>query len=486
MFSQDQPIQVTLKSVYNIHRHLEEFAVADNIRCRTPHKFHLSVRGQEGYMIVDDVEESGMPFHLAESAKGYFSLASSGARGEAGAFHYVRLTADGKTLLDLDFTKFREINELEDYFDGFTFPDLNCIGKGDLVSIKDFWALNEQGYLVCTGFQKSSISFGDNGPFSLLTFRHTPLENFEVEVGFEQCWRRYGVVFGCDKQTFPYYWLPDTYQSTGVRGAFAFVDAHNGACFVRGALIDKAQEQPIARVTHKCAQTQKRFVSKKQITLPRHTLTYHPYTPMTYHTENGVLHATPASVVYLPPNTPCRLEGEPDEIIRIEFDCNSTFPPLLIQPKQSDLLRRKFAEINTIWRSSLANKNYRAMSVFYRIMAELSQPTAEDVTADTMRTVLRYIHHHFNESTLSVKELAKISGMCETTFYQTFHKTCGMTPKAYILNCRLHHACTLLSTGDVKIYQVAENCGFTDEKYFMTAFKREMGISPGKYQKQFL
>ncbi|MBP3381109.1 MAG: helix-turn-helix transcriptional regulator [Clostridia bacterium] len=484
MFSPKQPILVTLKSIYSISRPPLEHAVAANIYRRTPHRFYLKLRGHKGYMTVDGVEESRMPFYFSENAKGCFSLASNGLLGDAGAFHYVRLTAGGETLLDLDFTKLRSIDELEQYFDCYVFPDLACDEKGDLASVKDYWMLNERGHLVCSGLQTGQVSFGDQGPFFLLTLRHPPIDIFEVEVGFEQSWRRYGVVFGCDKQSFPYYVLPNAYISTGVHGALAFADAHNGACFVRGALIDIEKGTPISRTAATCPQVKSRFVSKEQLSLPRHTLTYHISAPMNYYTEKEVLRATPGSVVYLPPNTPCRLEGDTDAILRIEFDSNHTFPPTLIQPKQPEMLRRMFDEINVIWHTTLANKNYRAMSIFYRIMAEISQPTPEKETADTMRDVLRYIHHHFSEPTLTVKEVAQMSGICESSFYHVFHEACGMTPKAYILNCRLHHACALLRTQEWKIYEVAEKSGFSDVKYFMTAFKREMGVSPGKYQKQ--
>lgn len=483
MFSQSQPIQVTLKSIYTIRRHTEEFAVADYVRRRTPHKFHLSVRGKEGAMTVDDVEESFMPFHLIESEKGAFSLASSGARGEAGAFCYVRLTANGETLLNIDFTKLQSVEELEEYFDCYYFSALNCNVKGELVSIRNHWELNEHGHLVCLGTEAQQISFGDNGPFFLLTMRGKAVKDFEVEVGFEQCWRRYGIVFGLEERHFPYYWLPNTYLSTGVRGALAFVNAHDGSGYIRGALIKPEDGSPICRVTQDMPQQQKLFSGKEQSTLLRHTLTYHIKSSMLYHTPHETLQATAGSVVYLPPNTPCRLEGEKDEIIRIEFDCDRTFPPSLIHPKQPEMLRRIFVELHSTWHSNLVNKNYRALACFYRIMAEISLPTAKAVTANTIREVLQYIHHHFAEPTLSVKEVAKQSGMCESAFYQTFHQTCGMTPKAYILNCRLHHACALLQTQDIKIYEVAEKSGFADVKYFMTAFKREMGISPGKFKK---
>lgn len=481
MFTQEQPVTVDLKSVYYIYRYPWEHAVASNIHAGTPHSFTFSLAGKQGVMTVDDMPESRSVFHFPTRPTGYFSLASNATETEPGAFRYVRLKAGEEILLDIDFQKIQTVDALEAYFDCYYFPDLEYDRIGRPVSIRQFWGFNARGNLHCIRERTGKVSFSDSGPFCVLTLRQVPLTDFEVQVGFEQCWRRYGIVFGCDKQKFPYHLLIQSDKYVGIRGGLVYADAHDGSCCVRGALCDSENRQALrslVRQSHPLVAD--RFQSKEQTTLPLHTLTYHFHGNMTYRFGDRTFKATPGSVLYLPPGIPCRLEGEKDTVTRIEFECAESFSPAILTPKQPEMVCKLFEELCTLWGSNLPGGQYRALSVFYRIMAEVSQPVSDSATA-TVRKAIQHINNHFTEPALSIREIAKATDICESYLYRLFRASCGMTPKEYILNCRLQHACALLKTRYYKVYEVAEKCGFSDAKYFMTAFKREMGISPGQY-----
>lgn len=480
MFSQEEPIQVVLRSAYRIFRPEISFAVAGNMHKATPHCFRFKVRGNEAEMTVDNVPESYTKAEFSKDKHSTFSLASNGSVSEPGAFRYVRLTANGETLLDLDFKKIQSVEELETYFTCYYFQTLSHDAKGLAAPIRNFWSLNERGHLVCSIPNKERVPFAENGPYALLTLRHTPINDFEVEVGFEQCWRIYGIVFGCDKRKFPFYSSNNQQNLVSISSSLAFANAHNGACYLRGNLIDPDTHKAVPRITKSCSQVELLFRSTEETTLPVHTLTYHFDDYMTYDFGSYTIKAERDTVLYLPPNIPCRLRGKTDHIYRIEFQCDQTFAPQLFVLKQPDLVRNLFAELNTVWFSSLPNRSYRALSVFYRILSELTRPiTAEYSTV--VREILYFIHHHFNEPTLTIKEIAEAIHISESHLYQAFQTACGMTPKEYVLNFRIQHACTLLKTGQYKIYEVAEKSGFSDAKYFITAFKRKMGISPKQY-----
>lgn len=480
MFSQEEPLRAALKSVYIINRPSVSFAVATNMRKATPHCFHFTVRGETAHMTVDNVPESHSIIRFPQKLHGVFSLASNGTATEPGAFRYVKLTANGETLLDLDFTKIQSVDELETYFTCYYFETLSRDAKGFAAPIRNFWSLNERGHLVCSIPKRDRVAFAVNGPFALLTLRHPPLDDFEAEVGFEQCWRIYGIIFGCGKRCFPFYDSISRLYPLGLQGGLAFANAHNGGCYVYGNVIPEDPENPVCRTTFTCPQVEQLFRSAEETTLPVHTLTYHFDDYMTYDFGTYSIKAEKNTVLYLPPNKPCRLCGETDHIVRIEFQCDQTFAPQQFALKQPDLVKNLFFELDSIWRSNLPNKSYRALSVFYRILAELSRPVPKEYS-DTVRQILSFIHNHFNEPTLTVKDIANTLSISESRLYQAFHDACGMTPKEYILSFRLQHACALLKTGQYKVYEVAEKSGFSDTKYFMTAFKRKMGISPKQY-----
>lgn len=480
MFSQEQPIQVVLQSVYHMYRPEISFAVATNMRNATPHCFHFKVRSKEADMTVDNVPESCTTFHFPKEVHGSFSLASNGTASEPGAFRYVRLTANGETLLDLDFTKIQSVDELETYFTCYYFDTLSRDTKGFAAPIRNFWSLNERGHLVCSIPSKGRVAFATSGPYALLTLRQLPIGDFEAEIGFEQCWRIYGIVFGCDKRTFPFYSLPNRTDGVGIRGGLAFANAHNGGCYMYGDLMDPATAKSISRATQTCPQVEKLFRSTEETTLPVHTLTYHFNDYMTYDFGSYTIKAEQDTVLYLPPDKPCRLRGQTDRIFRVEFQCEQTFAPQLFVMKQPELVKQLFTELCTIWHSDLPNRNYRALSTFYRIISELSRPIS-NLHNNIVREILTFMHNHFNEPTLTVKEIANALNISESHLYQSFRDACSITPKEYILNFRLQHACTLLKTGQYKVYDVAEKSGFSDAKYFVTAFKKKIGVSPKQY-----
>ena len=57
-----------------------------------------------------------------------------------------------------------------------------------------------------------------------------------------------------------------------------------------------------------------------------------------------------------------------------------------------------------------------------------------------------------------------------------------MTLGAYLTRCRIQKAMALLREGRLKVYEVAEACGYRDIAYFSGTFKKITGKSPSEYQ----
>lgn len=64
-----------------------------------------------------------------------------------------------------------------------------------------------------------------------------------------------------------------------------------------------------------------------------------------------------------------------------------------------------------------------------------------------------------------------------------FHQETGMTPCGYLLAERIAAAQKLLLETGPNVAAVATACGFSDEKYFMRAFKRRMGVTPSQFRR---
>ena len=97
--------------------------------------------------------------------------------------------------------------------------------------------------------------------------------------------------------------------------------------------------------------------------------------------------------------------------------------------------------------------------------------------------VISYINQHFAED-LSVKKLAKMYSMSENTFLRHFKKTCGKSPKHYIIELRLEKAMTLLKETNLSVGEVAEKTGFNSVVRFSAIFKKYYKVSPGSLKKK--
>ena len=71
--------------------------------------------------------------------------------------------------------------------------------------------------------------------------------------------------------------------------------------------------------------------------------------------------------------------------------------------------------------------------------------------------------------------------MSRSTFAERFRQRAGETPIAYLTRWRMMLAGEKLSQGRDTLAQIAASLGYESEHAFNTAFKRVMGISPGRY-----
>lgn len=94
---------------------------------------------------------------------------------------------------------------------------------------------------------------------------------------------------------------------------------------------------------------------------------------------------------------------------------------------------------------------------------------------------LSYIGTHFTEKIVAA-ELAEKLNVGRTTLMQSFKKYTGTTLNEYLLGCRMKRAVIMLEEGK-QLWDIAENCGFTDAPNFIRSFKRHFGTTPNAWRK---
>ncbi|MBN1672826.1 MAG: helix-turn-helix transcriptional regulator [Kiritimatiellae bacterium] len=97
---------------------------------------------------------------------------------------------------------------------------------------------------------------------------------------------------------------------------------------------------------------------------------------------------------------------------------------------------------------------------------------------------LRFIQHSWSDSTLSLPDVARAAGLSAHHFGRVFRREVGASPMQYLRDLRLERARRLLRHSDLRIGEVARECGVSDPLYFSRIFRHHTGQSPRRYRAQ--
>lgn len=103
--------------------------------------------------------------------------------------------------------------------------------------------------------------------------------------------------------------------------------------------------------------------------------------------------------------------------------------------------------------------------------------------ADRFADLLIWMADHPADD-LSVPALAGRAGMSERSFARRFAREVGQTPARHVLDLRLEHARLLLESTAWTLDRIAERSGFGTADTFHRLFRRELGLTPGRYRDQ--
>ncbi len=96
---------------------------------------------------------------------------------------------------------------------------------------------------------------------------------------------------------------------------------------------------------------------------------------------------------------------------------------------------------------------------------------------------ITYISRFYNDKRIDVNILSAKTGFSISYFQHLFTAVTGFSVMNYVRKQKLQKSLLELSTSDKNIIEIAMDFGFEYEEVFIRAFKREFGISPGKYRK---
>ncbi|MFZ4768086.1 MAG: helix-turn-helix domain-containing protein [Roseimicrobium sp.] len=97
---------------------------------------------------------------------------------------------------------------------------------------------------------------------------------------------------------------------------------------------------------------------------------------------------------------------------------------------------------------------------------------------------VEYIRSHFRER-ISVEDLAAMAHLSTRQLQRKFVETFGASPQSFIMKLRIQAACEALQRAGSQISEVARQTGFCDQSTFTLHFRKHIGMTPLRYQRQF-
>lgn len=107
--------------------------------------------------------------------------------------------------------------------------------------------------------------------------------------------------------------------------------------------------------------------------------------------------------------------------------------------------------------------------------------TPLDVEDVQVGAALRAIHEN-PQSPWTVEKLSARAGLSRTAFTRRFAVQMGRSPMAYLTGQRLIRGARLLCDTQFSLAVIATQVGYSSEFAFANAFRREFGVSPGRYR----
>lgn len=92
-----------------------------------------------------------------------------------------------------------------------------------------------------------------------------------------------------------------------------------------------------------------------------------------------------------------------------------------------------------------------------------------------------FLDAHFAEE-IDLARLANVAGLSRHHFLRRFKHETGLTPHAYLTDCRVRAARRLVAAGE-PLAEVAAACGFFDQSHLSNAFKARVGVAPGAFRR---
>lgn len=170
-----------------------------------------------------------------------------------------------------------------------------------------------------------------------------------------------------------------------------------------------------------------------------------------------------------------------------EFDVTTSKYSAIFVNQNLKNIESLFIKLLNRYHSSSCNAYTECMSVLYSIYSMLQAEAQKTYIGGNkkrnMITAKQLIDKNFNNPDFGISLLAEKIGISEVYLRKLFKTQYGISPSSYLISIRLKNAKKLMKYPFLTLEECAMQSGFSSLQYFCRIFKKETGISPGKYRK---
>lgn len=151
-----------------------------------------------------------------------------------------------------------------------------------------------------------------------------------------------------------------------------------------------------------------------------------------------------------------------------------------------------FDENNDLYFDPAAvSRIFRSLSEAEEWVSDLYIRTSEKIRAHNTRAgklyrqITGYIEQNYMDCGLNLKKCSQALFISPGYISMILKKNTGKTFVDYLNEYRISRACEILKNQDSKIYEAAQQVGFTHKTYFSSVFKKLTGKTPRQYKEAF-
>jgi AraC-like DNA-binding protein len=207
---------------------------------------------------------------------------------------------------------------------------------------------------------------------------------------------------------------------------------------------------------------------------------------------NGVAYnLSPGDLICLPPGSVRAGITFPDRLMHcfsVNFKLHDSrgrtvrlpFPIVHHVGNKEDVIHL-FQELSNVWLDTQPGRMIKLRGLFllilHRFFELIVYKKDSSIIDFRIAKIIQHLSSYYSEK-ISVKRMAAMVNLNTHYFGALFKRETGLSLNRYVIQTRVRNAENLLSSGEYKVGDVAEVCGFADVTHFYRQFKELMGYPP--------